>query len=104
MGQSNKEEEMANVTRAKFRVNSITLNAYPTVDADGKTIMSVFPSIKMNPVTPPFIDGKMDPDHENAKFWTASPSGELTMQINNPLGAEVFEAGREYYIDFTPAD
>lgn len=42
-----------------------------------------------------------DPNHENKTFWDATPSGELTMIINNPRAAEFFEIGQEYYVDFS---
>lgn len=43
-----------------------------------------------------------DPAHENKTFWDATPSAELSMTITNPAG-QVFELGREYYLDFTPS-
>lgn len=42
-----------------------------------------------------------DPNHENKSFWDATPSGELTMTINNRRAAEFFIPGQEYYIDFS---
>lgn len=48
-----------------------------------------------------------DPDErdtENMRFTQASPWGEIRMGIDNPDALEQFEAGREYYVDFTPAD
>jgi hypothetical protein len=42
-----------------------------------------------------------DPTHENKQFWDATPSGELTMTIQNPRAAAFFVAGQEYYLDFT---
>ena len=44
-----------------------------------------------------------DPNHENKAFWDASPSGSITLWINNPAGFATFEVGKEYYVDFTPA-
>ena len=44
-----------------------------------------------------------DPEHENKKFWDATPSGELEMHITNNDAAEFFELGAEYYLDFTRA-
>ena len=43
------------------------------------------------------------PDHENKAFWDATPTAELSMTITNP-GGQIFELGREYYLDFTPAE
>jgi len=42
-----------------------------------------------------------DPLHENKAFWDATPSGEISMTINNPRAAEFFKPGQEYYIDFS---
>jgi hypothetical protein len=43
-------------------------------------------------------------DHENTKFWEASPSGEIKLGTVNPEAWATFELGKEYYVDFTPAD
>ena len=44
-----------------------------------------------------------DPSHENKRFWDATPNGTLEMTVKNEA-AQIFELGREYYIDFTPAE
>lgn len=45
-----------------------------------------------------------DPEHENAKFWDASPSGKIELGMINPGVHEVFIIGKEYYVDFTLAE
>jgi hypothetical protein len=35
---------------------------------------------------------------ENAKFWEATPQGQLWMQINNPAAFEFFEKGGDLYL------
>lgn len=102
-------------TRAKFRCNSVTLvrvtKVRPEVvygdggyrDTEGNLLArneAFFdfdqPTVVLNPVsggTP-----------ENETFFAASPAGELRLTIDNPAGAEIFELGKEYYVDFTPAD
>jgi hypothetical protein len=45
-----------------------------------------------------------DPQSENGRFWQATPAGSIELSINNPAAAEVFEVGREYYVDFLPVD
>jgi hypothetical protein len=45
-----------------------------------------------------------DPEHENKQFWDATPSAKLEMWINNPDAVRFFEIGKEYYVDFTPAE
>ncbi len=42
-------------------------------------------------------------DTENARFTKATPSGEIRLAIDNPAAIAAFEAGKEYYVDFTPA-
>jgi len=74
--------------RAKLTTEGVTASV-PTVQ----------PTVFLMPVYAP-----EDPQSENGQFWEATPSGEIKLSINNPAGAEVFEIGREYYVDFTPAD
>jgi hypothetical protein len=71
-------------TRAKFKVDS---------KDPGET-----GSVKLSPVY------STDPNHENKSFWDATPSGSIEMWINNPKGFAAFEPGKEYYVDFTPAE
>lgn len=40
---------------------------------------------------------------ENAQFFAATPGGQIILHIVNPVAAEQFEVGKEYYVDFTPA-
>jgi hypothetical protein len=44
-----------------------------------------------------------DKDSENARFTKATPWGEIKLGIDNPAALAQFEAGKEYYVDFTPA-
>lgn len=43
-------------------------------------------------------------DAENARFTKATPWGEIRMGIDNPAALSQFEKGKQYYVDFTPAD
>lgn len=97
---------MASV-RAKFKVESIErtgyINGYQK-DASGKDdyskpIKTELHTVKLSPVY-----GNGDPNHENTKFWKASPSGSLSLGTINPEAAKVFELGKEFYVDFTPAE
>lgn len=45
-----------------------------------------------------------DPNSENCSFWRASPNGKLELYITNPAAYDIFEPGKEYYVDITPAD
>jgi hypothetical protein len=43
-------------------------------------------------------------DTDENKTWAKyTPSGSVTMQIDNPSAADAFEAGKTYFVDFTPA-
>ena len=92
--------------RAKFKVDSIELQQYTTGyeqkpgggDDYSKPIKKTMYSVRMSPVY-----GNGDPDHENTKFWKASPSGSLVLGTINEEAAGQFELGKEYYLDFSAA-
>ena len=85
--------------RAKFRCDQITHMINHLWDEQLKqSIPTPARSIQMSPVF-----GNGDPDHENTKFWKASPGGRLELNVVNAAAVEAFEVGKEYYIDFTPA-
>lgn len=74
--------------RAKFRVNQVrdVLSGDDVVAKD----------IQMWPIT--------GGSAENDAFFEATPSGEVTMRVKNPVAAEFFKQGQELYVDFTPAE
>jgi hypothetical protein len=85
--------------RAKFKVTSITRSESSRRNQEtGQYDPCELHSIEMSPVF-----GNGDPNHENTKFWEASPSGHLKLGCVNEEAAKQFELGKEYYIDFTPA-
>ena len=45
-----------------------------------------------------------DPEHENTKFWEATPSGSFVLGCVNPESVSGFKPGQEYYLDITPAE
>ena len=89
------------MVRAKFKCIEIRSNqgSVPKV-ADGKTtyVTGEVRSVRLSPVY-----GNGDPNHENTKFWQASPSGSIELGCANLEAVKQFELGKEYYIDFTPA-
>jgi hypothetical protein len=86
--------------RAKFQCVSVThLIGSKKNQETGQYEAAAMRSIKLTAVY-----ANNDPNHENSKFWDASPSGTLELQVVNPAAAEMFEAGKSYYLDFTPAD
>jgi hypothetical protein len=64
-------------------------------------------SVKLSPVyqNKPGVSGNAC--EENRLFWEATPSGEITMHINNPAGfkpfADAFHKRIPFYVDFTEA-
>jgi len=98
------------MVRAKFKVDAIerqtasrqVLNAEgkPAKDDDGRWLYEhcEMQTVKMTPVY-----GNGNPEHENTKFWQASPSGQLFLGCINLAAAQYFELGKEYYLDFTKA-
>lgn len=38
---------------------------------------------------------------EDHAFYNATPQGTLEMLIQNPYGAELFQPGKKFYLDFT---
>lgn len=42
---------------------------------------------------------------EGNKDWAKyTPSGDIVMMITNPPASEMFELGKHFYVDFTPAE
>ena len=75
------------------------------------TVRAKFYVSKLDPYSPPSTGGEVvlfpvyseDPNHENKKFWDATPSGTIQMIINNPAAFERFTMDKQFYVDFTPA-
>lgn len=53
--------------------------------------------VKLYPVCP------SEPEDENRSWWEATPAGAIDLTITNRPAADLFEVGKEYYVDFTPA-
>lgn len=91
--------------RAKFRVTAIerTLGSHSTgrKTADGAQI---YEPVEMQTIKLAPVYGNGDPDHENTKFWQASPSGEVRLGTINAAAAAYFHLNGEYYLDFTAAE
>lgn len=45
-----------------------------------------------------------DKTPEDQRFQKATPSGHAELVVDNPAALDKFEAGKAYYVDFTPAD
>lgn len=73
--------------RAKFQVQSVTQSA---VDSAGRKI-----------VLQPRYDSTVP---EDQRFAQATPTGELTMYVNNPAAIEELALGKFFYLDFIPVE
>lgn len=78
------------MVRAKFRVDCVQTHNYKGYEGY---------KILMSPVT----RTPDDPDSENTRFWTATPSGKLEIDTTNKAVLAQFTPGSEHYVDFTPA-
>lgn len=100
------------MVRAKFKVQRIecTTGSRAVLDENGQpkkaqgTGYAVREPCEMRTVVMSPVYGNGDPNHENTKFWESSPCGEVKLGTINPEAWAQFELGKEYYIDFTPAE
>lgn len=74
--------------RAKFKVQNIERS----LEYNSKKELQ---TINLNPVT--------DGSPENKEFYAYTPSGSIKLATVNAEAAAMFELGKEYYVDFTPA-
>jgi hypothetical protein len=77
--------------RAKFKCDSVEKR----VNWNKTQAHPFLYTVKMSPVV------GQEKDTENSKFWEATPAGILHMESILP---DAFEPGKEYYVDFTPAE
>ena len=78
-------------TRAKFRCVLVT-------QKQGYGKFPILTDFDFSPVMPV----ANDPEHENTKFWEASPNGLLKL-TTTMLPVDHFKLGEEYYLTLTPA-
>jgi len=90
--------------RAKFRVTKIERTLSSMRDGTDEKGRDRYVSVEMQTIVMTPVYANSDPDHENTKFWNATPNGELRLGTINREAAEQFELDGEYYIDFTPAN
>lgn len=91
--------------RAKFKVDSYStqLSQSKIDPSKGWEKENMQPTELRSVVMSP-VYANNDPNHENTKFWSATPSGRLELGTINPEAWKQFELGKEYYLDFTPAE
>ena len=75
--------------RAKFKVNRIERSLWkPGVEVQTIVLQPVYSN---------------DPASGNAKFYHATPSGEIRLGVVSAEAAAAFELEGEYYVTFEPA-
>lgn len=88
--------------RCKMTLRSISheIASIPKFDADGKryNVNGTAATLAFYPVY-----HQNDPEHENSKFWAATPSGELKLGVMNADVVKGMVVGEEYYVDISPA-
>lgn len=93
---------MAGTVRAKFTVHQVNRHDRYTYEqqSDGSYTKTrgEIQDVKLSPVYSP------DPESENRKFWDATPQGSIELGVINQEAWSAFELGKEYYVDFTPAE
>jgi hypothetical protein len=93
--------------RCKFKVESITrtLNhSYPHKTNNGSTDYNRPEEVELWTVRMFPVYGNSDPNHENTKFWEATPSGSFELGTVNKKAVEQLRLGGEVYVDLTPCD
>lgn len=81
---------------AKFKVNSITSRASTKRDEHDNVIPCESKSIELFPVT--------FGSEENKRFYSATPSGKIALEVLSEDAANTFEVGAEYYVEFRKAE
>lgn len=91
--------------RCKFRLDNINrcIGQYPTGEVDPKTGRQIYGPRELHTVIMSPVYGNGDPEHENTKYWAASPSGRLEIGTVNASAVAHLQLGAEYYIDVIPA-
>lgn len=77
--------------RAKFVCVEVKKTTGGTYDERGKYVPGVLHGYRFNPVS-----GNSE---ENKKFFSSTPSGVVEL---HSVRDDLFELGKEYYLDFTP--
>ncbi len=90
--------------RAKFKVTRIECSEGNVQVGIGENGRPLYERCELRTIVLAPVYANSDPNHENTKFWQASPSGEIKLGTINPSAWEQFDLSAEYYIDFTRAE
>lgn len=99
------------MVRAKFKYNGFdaSLSTREKRDAEGNVVKdsatgrAMYEEVEMRTLKFSPVYGNGDPNHENTKFWAATPSGEVKLGTVKPEAWSQFVLGQEYYLDFSAA-
>lgn len=101
----------APVIRAKFKLNRVeqSLLGVAKKDSNGHHVKDehgsyAYEDKEVHTIVANPVYGNGDPNHENSKFWAASPGGELRLTCVNADVVARLKLGMEFYLDFTPAE
>ena len=87
---------------AKFKVNRFEMAQYPKqIDPAKGWGQDNLEIVEQRTIFASPVYGNGDPNHENTKFWNASPTGELRLGVINKEAWPEFELGQEYYVYFS---
>jgi len=91
--------------RAKFVVNktSQTLGSRNTGKKDEHN-RDIYEACPMDTIEASPVYANGDPNHENTKFWQASPGGKFELNCVNPGVLSGLKAGVQFYVDITIAE
>jgi hypothetical protein len=78
-------------TRAKFKCDEIKRSLYGPEEMHTVVLMPVY-------------GGGSHASADNRAFWQATPSGRVELGCINLEAAKMFELGKCYYLDFSPAE
>lgn len=91
---------------AKFKVQRVECSQIQKRKADAPSTSyqpKDYEDIEMRTVILVPVYGNGDPNHENTKFWDATPTGEIKLGTVNPSAWQYFKLGGEYLITFEEA-
>lgn len=86
------------MVRCKFKVDRIERSLGSKNDGHNNWVPVEQWTVVMSPVY-----GNGDPNHENTRFWQATPCGQIQFTCVNKDAVDQMDLGKEYYIDISPA-
>jgi hypothetical protein len=84
------------MVRAKFVCNSYETQLASSRNEKGESVKEELRTINLSAV--------YDGSPENKEFFRWTPNGQIKIGVLNQKAWAQFELGKEYYVDFTPAE